>query len=112
MLFQIDCGNGRAGVWWDDDEAISIIKFIQNECLDTMKFQGVYTHCGNTYTAAGLDQVDMLRTNTMDSILSLVHRLETEGLKCPTWGIGSTPSCSSDSIKVSIINPTLHGGWS
>ena len=100
---QIDCGNGRAGVLWDDEEAINIIKFIQNFCVNTIKFQGIYTHCGNTYTAVNWEQVDVLRTNTVDCIIGLVTRLKAEGLKCPTWGIGSTPSCSHNSEKVLLI---------
>ena len=35
---EIDCGNARAGVWWEDDEAVEIVKYLQSQ--DNIKFQG------------------------------------------------------------------------
>ena len=35
---QIDCGNARAGVWWEDDEAVEIVKYLQSQ--GNVKFQG------------------------------------------------------------------------
>ena len=36
---QIDCGNARAGVWWEDDEAVEIVKYLQSQ--GNVKFQGM-----------------------------------------------------------------------
>ena len=58
---------------------------------------GVYAHCGNSYSAGSVEEVDSVRSTSMEAIISLVRRLESEGLECETWGIGSTPSCSRDS---------------
>ena len=47
----------------------------------------------------------------MEAILSLVTRLESEGLECETWGIGSTPSCSSDSAMFSSMTEIHPGNY-
>ena len=31
-VLQIDCGNGRAGVQWDAQEAVDIVRFIKEKC--------------------------------------------------------------------------------
>ena len=98
----MDTGNARAGVWWDDEEAVEIVKYIQQQC-GNVKFQGVYVHCGNSYTAQTVAQVQGVRNSAMDCVLSLVASLQKEGLQCPTWGIGSTPSCSHNTDKVAAV---------
>ena len=41
--------------------------------------------------------------------LVVVERLKQEGLECPTWGVGSTPSCSHRTDKFSCVTE-LHPG--
>ena len=108
MSIQVDTGNARAGVWWDDEEAVEIVKYIQHQC-GNVKFQGVYVHCGNSYTAQTVAQVQGVRNSAMDCVLSLVASLQKEGLQCPTWGIGSTPSCSHNTDKVAAV---AYGAYS
>ena len=102
-------------MWWDEkDEIVNIVRFIQNN--ENTQFQGsessslgpyknlislgLYTHCGNTYKSDSIEEVNRLRDITMDYINILKDLLKKEGLECPTWGIGSTPSCSHDTKQV------------
>ena len=41
----------RAGVWWSDhDRSVAIAKRL-SDAADTVEFQGLYVHCGNSYAA-------------------------------------------------------------
>ena len=103
---QVDCGNARAGVWWDDDEAVDIVKCIE-ECQN-VQFQGIYAHCGNSYAAHSISEVERVRDSTVNMMVSLAMKLKDSGLKCPNWGVGSTPSCSHPSNgfeKLTEIHP-------
>ena len=42
VLIQIDCGNGRAGVQWDAQEAVDIVRFIKEKCPNVV-FQVMFT---------------------------------------------------------------------
>ena len=107
VFLKIDCGNARAGVWWEDEEAVEVVKFLQS--CDNIKFQGIYTHCGNSYAASSVREVERVRDNTLEAMVRLVDRLKKEGLECPTWGVGSTPSCSHRTEKFSCVTE-LHPG--
>ena len=50
-----------------------------------------------------------MRDNTLEAMVRLVERLKKEGLECPTWGVGSTPSCSHRTEKFSCVTE-LHPG--
>jgi len=108
LVLKIDCGNARAGVWCEDEDAVvEIVSYLQSE--DNIKFQGIYTHCGNSYTAHSVEEVEKVRDSSMEAVVRLVERLKVEGLDCPTWGIGSTPSCSHRTDKFQAVTE-LHPG--
>jgi len=110
IFIKIDCGNARAGVFWDEeDTVVDLVKFITSS--DNLVFEGLYAHCGNSYSADNLDQVNNVRSTSMDFIINLVNKLKQEGLECPTWGIGSTPSCSSDSDKFKLMKEMHPGNY-
>ena len=50
-----------------------------------------------------------MRDDSLDYMVSLVERLKRAGLECPTWGIGSTPSCSHPTDKFRCVTE-LHPG--
>jgi len=89
---------------------VEIVKYIQHQC-GNVKFQGVYVHCGNSYTAQTVAQVQGVRNSAMDCVLSLVASLQKEGLQCPTWGIGSTPSCSHNTDKFKKMKEIHPGNY-
>ena len=71
----------------------------------------MYVHCGNSYSADSVTQVERVRDTAMDCTISLVKRLEDEGLECPTWGIGSTPSCSHSTDKFRMMKEMHPGNY-
>ena len=71
----------------------------------------MYIHCGNSYSTDSVTQVKEVRDTAMDCTISLVRRLEAEGLDCPTWGIGSTPSCSHNSDKFRLMKEMHPGNY-
>ena len=80
-------------------------------CKSKLVFQGVYVHCGNSYSADSVAGVREVRDTAMDCTISLVRRLEAEGLECPTWGIGSTPSCSHNTDKFRLMREMHPGNY-
>ena len=56
-----------------------------------------------------MEEVKRVRDASLEYMVSLVERLRREGLECPTWGIGSTPSCSHPTDKFSEMTE-LHPG--
>lgn len=58
---KIDCGNERAGFWWSfTDALVEAAKKIQAN-QDTITFQGIYAHCGNTYKSKSAQEVKVVR---------------------------------------------------
>jgi len=107
VFLKVDCGNARAGVWWEDEEAVEIVKFIHR--CQHLQFQGIYAHCGNSYTAHSIAEVERVRDNSVEMMVNLADKLKTAGLECRTWGVGSTPSCSHTS-KVFENLTEIHPG--
>jgi D-serine deaminase-like pyridoxal phosphate-dependent protein len=91
IFLKVDCGYGRAGVWWQSEEGIRLAKEISSQ----FKFAGVYVHCGNSYSASAHEtNVQNVENETISNLLNFVKRLGEANTPCPTVGIGSTPSCS------------------
>ena len=109
MCRQVDCGNARAGVWWEDDEAVDIVKFIQG--CQNLTFQGIYAHCGNSYGAHSISEVERVRDNSVEMMVSLARKLKEAGLECPHWGVGSTPSCSHASNRFENLTEIHPGNY-
>ncbi|XP_066984003.1 D-serine dehydratase-like [Macrobrachium rosenbergii] len=100
VFLKVDCGNGRAGVWWEDEEGIELALSLSS-ASSRITFCGVYVHCGNTYHADDPKDVDVLRDENIERLLKFVERAKMRGVVCPTVGIGSTPSCRrpADTMK-------------
>ena len=58
-----------------------------------------------------MSQVERVRDTSMECTISLVKRLGDEGLECPTWGIGSTPSCSHNTDKFRLMKEMHPGNY-
>lgn len=109
VFLKVDCGNARAGVWWEDDEAVDIVKFIQG--CQNLTFQGIYAHCGNSYGAHSISEVERVRDNSVEMMVSLAGKLKEAGLECPHWGVGSTPSCSHASNRFENLTEIHPGNY-
>ncbi|XP_060557981.1 D-serine dehydratase-like [Ruditapes philippinarum] len=91
VFLEVDCGNGRTGCLWDSEEAIQIGKTA--DAAPNVKFQGLYTHCGNTYTPDTEAKVKV-QQDTTERLVALKKRLAENGVECRVVGCGSTPSSS------------------
>jgi len=109
LFLKVDCGNKRAGVRSEDAQAVKIVEFIHQH--PKLSFAGIYAHCGNSYGATSLAEVERVRDSSRDMMLALKTRLEAAGLSCPAWGIGSTPSCSHKTDGLSSLTEIHPGAY-
>lgn len=107
VFLKVDCGNNRAGVWWEDEQGVDLAVTL-HEC-PSISFMGVYVHCGNSYHSETPKDVDKIRDETIELLLKFVDRVGKRGVKCPTVGIGSTPTCRRPGPSMKKINE-LHPG--
>lgn len=92
VFIKVDTGYARAGVRWSDTEmAAAICKALQ----PSVKVQGLYAHCGDSYHTNSLTEVFAVRNRTAERLLKLREELVQRGFACPIASIGSTPSMSA-----------------
>ncbi|XP_078254869.1 D-serine dehydratase [Rhinoraja longicauda] len=92
VWLKLDCNNGRAGVRPEDPTALTLAKSIADS--EALELVGVYAHCGNSYEAAGVQEIQGVALETTRATLEFVEKLERAGVKRPRSSIGSTPTCS------------------
>ncbi|KAK4305914.1 hypothetical protein Pmani_022229 [Petrolisthes manimaculis] len=63
VFIKVDCGNKRAGVWWEDKSGMELAKTIHD--TPNITLAGVYVHCGNSYSAPTPDDVEGVRDQTI-----------------------------------------------
>ncbi|XP_055520659.1 LOW QUALITY PROTEIN: D-threo-3-hydroxyaspartate dehydratase [Leucoraja erinacea] len=107
VWLKLDCNNGRAGVRPEDSAALSLAKCIVDS--EALELVGVYAHCGNSYDAAGIPDIQAVALETTMATLKFVEKLERAGVKCPRSSIGSTPTCSHPVPEMGRLNE-LHPG--
>ncbi|XP_059829872.1 D-serine dehydratase isoform X1 [Hypanus sabinus] len=107
VWLKLDCNNGRAGVQPEDSKALVLAKFIADS--EGMELAGVYAHCGNSYEATGVEEIQAVAQETTSATLKFVEKLEKAGVRRPRSSIGSTPSCSHPVSDMGRLNE-LHPG--
>ncbi|XP_078072038.1 D-serine dehydratase isoform X2 [Mustelus asterias] len=107
VWLKVDCSNGRAGVCPEDPAAVKLAKSIV-EC-EGVELAGVYAHCGNSYSATGVKEIQAVAQETTTATLEFVEKLEKAGVRCPRCSIGSTPTCSHPVPDMARLNE-LHPG--
>ncbi|XP_051879474.1 D-threo-3-hydroxyaspartate dehydratase isoform X1 [Pristis pectinata] len=107
VWLKLDCNNGRAGVQPEDSMALLLAKSIADS--EGMELAGVYAHCGNSYEATGVKEIQAVAQETTTATLKFVEKLEKAGVRCPRSSIGSTPSCSHPVSDMERLNE-LHPG--
>lgn len=106
VFLEVDCGNGRTGCLWNSETAVEIGKAASS--APNVKFQGLYTHCGNSYST-DIDVKTKVQQDTFDRLTALKNRLSEAGVECKSFGTGSTPSCSKP-IKCMSGLTEMHPG--
>jgi D-serine deaminase-like pyridoxal phosphate-dependent protein len=74
------------------------------------EFQGLYAHCGDSYSAGGPDQVKAVRDLNVERVLHLAQELQQRGITCKNTGVGSTPSCSREVSTLMSSLTEIHPG--
>ncbi|XP_053386323.1 D-threo-3-hydroxyaspartate dehydratase-like [Mercenaria mercenaria] len=108
VFLEVDCGYGRTGCLWSKEEAVEIAKTADD--APNVKFQGLYTHCGNSYTP-DVEQKNRTQKETSDRLIALKNRLSKNGVDCKVVGCGSTPSCSKPIDNLSTLTEMHPGNY-
>jgi len=107
IFLKVDCGNNRAGVYWDNVQlGATLVKKLTSD--KNFHFAGLYVHCGDSYKW-GPNEVKNVAKKTIEKLITLAEGIKKEtGISCPRIAIGSTPSCSqpiADMKEISEMHP-------
>ncbi|KAJ7322075.1 hypothetical protein JRQ81_018362 [Phrynocephalus forsythii] len=108
VWLKIDCENGRAGLRPCDPAALDLVKLIAGGATE---LAGVYAHCGNSYGAHGVSEIQSVARATTTQTLQFVDTLQNAGLPCPVSSIGSTPSCSCPVPEMGQLSEVHPGNY-
>ncbi|KAJ8352357.1 hypothetical protein SKAU_G00238330 [Synaphobranchus kaupii] len=106
VWLKLDCANGRAGVLHSEPAALQLALAISES--PGVELTGVYSHCGNTYSCSGEEEIRAVAQKTTNFTLQFMEKLQANGIHCPRSSIGSTPSCSHpvpDMAQLSEVHP-------
>ncbi len=92
VWLKIDCGNHRAGVSPESDEAVTIPARISE--ARSLEFAGLLSHSGHAYSAGSPGHIGRIAHEERDVLNRLSIRLEESGIRVPDRSAGSTPSIS------------------
>ena len=90
VLIELDCGEHRSGLAWDDERLPAIAEALQGAANVTL--DGVMTHAGHSYGTNDTAAVRELAAHERDTAVSAAQRLRKAGFACPTVSVGSTPT--------------------
>ena len=86
VLIEVDCGEHRGGLPWDDPAALEIAR-----CLG-QQFAGIMAHAGHSYATDDLAEVARVAEAEVAAATGLADRLRSEGLTVGIVSVGSTPT--------------------
>jgi D-serine deaminase-like pyridoxal phosphate-dependent protein len=110
VFLKVDCGYPRSGIPADDENCINIAKAL-NEHQNKIIFQGLYAHCGNSYSANSVDGVVSARNSAIETISKVANKLKSLGIQVKNVGTGSTPSFSHDGSQTDILTEIHPGNY-
>lgn len=86
---KIDSGLKRCGVL-PGRQAVELVQRVT--ALSGLWFQGLLTHAGHAYAAAGYEQVREIGVAEASCLLETAERLQEAGIEVPGISVGSTPT--------------------
>ncbi len=92
VWLKVDCGNHRAGVSPESEEAVTIPARISES--KSLEFAGLLSHSGHAYSARSPGHIARIAHAERDILNRLSIRLEEHGIGVPDRSAGSTPSIS------------------
>lgn len=109
IFLKVNCGYNRAGVPYDDPQAVKLaMEIASKECVD---FKGLYVHEGNAYNCKGENSIKETTSETWKKLIIFFNKLKEAGINCPIVAIGSTPSCSKPPDDVCGITEFHPGNY-
>ncbi|MDI5935772.1 alanine racemase [Halomonas kalidii] len=87
---ELDCGEGRSGVFPDSEELIEIARILDEASHAT--FSGVMTHAGHSYQCRTIAEIEEVAEAERHAAVSAAERIRRHGIACTTVSIGSTPT--------------------
>ena len=90
LLIEIDSGEHRTGIAWDDPALLEIARAIAE--YPSLELAGVLTHGGHSYACRSIDEVKRVAEQERSSVVGAAGRLRRAGFDCPTVSAGSTPT--------------------
>ena len=110
-LIEIDCGEGRSGLYVEDKKIVEISK-IFSECSKT-NLVGVLTHAGHSYSTDNKVEISSIANKERDDALAAVKYFSTLNHNNPVLSIGSTPTMlfASHLNNISEVRAGIYMFW-
>ena len=111
VLIEIDCGEGRGGINFKDQNIIEISK-IFNNCKHS-KLIGVMSHAGHSYSTNDKSQITAISNKEREEALAAVNNFTNINKITPIVSIGSTPTMfyASHLDGISEIRAGIYMFW-
>lgn len=87
---EIDCGEGRSGVFPEGPELVEIATVIDQ--ASHANFAGVMTHAGHSYSCRTIVEVEEVAEAERAAAVNAAERIRELGIVCPNVSVGSTPT--------------------
>ncbi len=106
LWIKIDVGANRTGIPWEAEAQVAMLAKAVNS-LPKLRFAGLLTHAGHTYTAGSPEGIRAVYRQSVERMNFLRKRLQVEGLTEARISVGDTPGCtlSEDLGRVDEIRP-------
>jgi D-serine deaminase-like pyridoxal phosphate-dependent protein len=87
---EVDCGEGRSGVFPDGPELAEIATIIDQ--APHANFAGVMTHAGHSYSCRTTVEVEEVAESERAAAANAAEHIRELGIVCPNVSVGSTPT--------------------
>ncbi len=100
VLIEVDCGYGRCGVRWDQEQSVAFAKTVSK--MPGLKLVGILTHAGNSYAGPKLDgeslddSLQRVSNEERDRMIDFAITLQNAGVT------EARPNTSGDGFEISI----------
>ena len=110
-LIEIDCGEGRSGLYVEDKKIVEISK-IFSECYKT-SLVGVLTHAGHSYSTDNKVEISSIANKEREDALAAVKYFSNLNHNNPIISIGSTPTMlfASHLNNISEVRAGIYMFW-
>ena len=111
ILIEIDCGEGRSGLYVEDKKILEISK-IFSECNKT-NLMGVLTHAGHSYSTDNKTEILSIANKEREDALAAVKHFSTFNNNNPIISIGSSPTMlfASHLNNISEVRAGIYMFW-